>query len=130
MSFGQTLSAHQLQLGPLGADTVLSTVVQPVQDVSIGERTGGETSHTSSREHGCDNNAGRDPPAGASDSRYYVHNEKRVGDTPEVTSLRCVPEGVSSADNQAQDEGPESENPSETGADAGEVDDPSSNEEG
>ncbi len=51
MSFGQIPGANQLQLGPLGADGVLSTPVQPLHDSNIGERTGGETSHTTSGEH-------------------------------------------------------------------------------
>ncbi len=50
MSFGPIPGAHQLQLGPLGADTVLSTVVHPVHDAVRRERTGGETSPDALRE--------------------------------------------------------------------------------
>ncbi len=88
ISCGETPSAIQLQLGPLGTDTGLSTVVQSLHDVDRRERTGGETSPVTLRQCACERNTSAEDTAHIH-SDYIVEEgeEKKKQHHPRVLAV-------------------------------------------
>ena len=78
-------------------------MTRPTQSESVRERAGLATPYTSLREHGCDTNADRETPTGASVAHHNDHEEKLVGvealegtEGGSITRPPLVPGGMSS----------------------------------